>query len=735
VFVRPRPLAALAVSATLLAGFAAAAPAVAAGGTSYSWVGSFNSSGGDDHSWTDANNWLPKGVPGNGDSVTITPPDVSLCHAHVDNTPSVALAGLTLEEAEPPGSLCEASVSGAAITVSNSFTWHGGTLDTPTTLLATSSGIVAPTAGVDDSSLLTQDLTVHGHLVLDGNLTQPSLPGQDLAISAGTALTVASDGTLDANDSNDINGSSCCVDPPRVVNDGVLRVNGGRLGVHAVEVDNNGRLATTAAGELRTSEAPQTAGAGASYTGNGDWQLYTASSTELTGTQTLGPDFHLVIGGNGTGGDEALTGAFSLAGHGTVDWNGGTIAAATTIGAAVTLRADGGSSGDARELDGGPDAAAVNAVTNHGTIRFTGGAGYYATENGRIVNASDGALYLGADTTLTGGCCLSPSVVENAGGVVTVGAGAHPVDLDNTRYVDHSGTTHVPAGQTLRLTGGAASLFDKNTFSGGGTVSVKAPVVARTAATVARQTTLRLVGYPGRIDGTATIGGAGTFQWTGGAVSGSLGFDTGDVAISGSEAKTIAEASGHNPNSYVTIDAPTTFADGTKAHPNEVDLQDTSKLTLAGSTKLGAHVLFSHGRIANTGVVRVEHPVTISAAGFANSGKVVLASGALRVDDDYTQDAGGRTEVELTASSGGAIKSHGRVVLHGRLTVVNLSGYRPNANSVRTIATGEDGVSLHPSCTTTAGAGATGHEARHWVAGKAGLQVRVHSVPGRHTSC
>src|SRR5262249_8480067 len=52
-------------------------------GTSYRWIGAADNSGGDNHSWTDPNNWLPKGVPGNGDSVFISQPGGGYCSAYV----------------------------------------------------------------------------------------------------------------------------------------------------------------------------------------------------------------------------------------------------------------------------------------------------------------------------------------------------------------------------------------------------------------------------------------------------------------------------------------------------------------------------------------------------------------------------------------------------------------------------------------------------------------------------
>jgi hypothetical protein len=738
---RTRALPALAagLALVLLCALFAAAPASAAGGTSYTWIGD----GTDGNSWVDPDNWLPAGVPGNGDSVTIRPYSAAVCYAHVDHTPAnLTLANFTLAEIQENNSLCEASVTGGSISVTGTFTWHGGRLDTPTTLLANSTGTVSPSAGVDDTSYLSQNLTVHGHLVLDKNLAGTDSPGQNVLVAAGSALTVAADGEVDANDSDDIDGASCCTNPPRLVNHGLLRVNGGLLDAYAVEVDNDGRLDATGNGQLRTSEAPSTAGDGASYTGDGSWQYYTASITRLTGTQTVGADFHLVLGGNGTGGHEELGGTFTLAGTGTLDWNGGEIEGNATISHGFTVRADGRTAtSDDRELSGtdGTGASSVaSAVVNHGTVAFSGGAGYYAADGPQLSNASDGLLSFGAGTTLSGDCCSNPNVIANHGGHVTVGAGAKPVDLDETRYLDYAGTTTVPARQTLQLTGGAPSLLSSSTLTGGGLIDVRAYVHLTKGATVGAGTTLRLTGYPGRFDGTATVSGKGDFDWTGGTVTGALRLATAHVRISGTQAKDIAQYGG-SKNSTVTVAAPASVAAGTSAHQDEIDLEGNSLLDFTGTTTVGADVTFSHGRLANSGSLTVDaragHPVTVSAAGYTNSGRTEFAAGMMRVDDNVSQGTHGAAVFALGASTAGTLAVHGTLTLNGKLQLINLGSYTPKPSSVRTVATAGAKPVLHLSCTITTGHGTSGPAARHWTAAASGDAVRLHSAKGRRTSC
>ncbi len=114
---RPIRLAAAAVVAamTATATVVFAAPAHAA--TTYSWTGL---SSGDD--WSDAQNWSPNGVPGNGDSVTVgsLPGEPS----DIENIPTVSLSSLSINETANNIYLDGAAAS--TLTVTNSLTWSGG---------------------------------------------------------------------------------------------------------------------------------------------------------------------------------------------------------------------------------------------------------------------------------------------------------------------------------------------------------------------------------------------------------------------------------------------------------------------------------------------------------------------------------------------------------------------------------------------------------------------------------
>ncbi len=90
-------------------------------------LGGFSvANGGDNHSWMDARNWQPNGIPATGDSASISPVGHP-CRAEVDGVP----AGLVLEALALTGSQdCSLSISGGFLSVLGTFTWETGVLDT-----------------------------------------------------------------------------------------------------------------------------------------------------------------------------------------------------------------------------------------------------------------------------------------------------------------------------------------------------------------------------------------------------------------------------------------------------------------------------------------------------------------------------------------------------------------------------------------------------------------------------
>ncbi len=746
------------LSSTLVAGalalcpLAVVAPAHAA--TAYTWSGL-----GTTDSWSEAANWSPNGVPGDGDSVTVRPPTTGSCNAHVVGAPSgVTLVDLTLSdyESSPGSGVCGGSLAGGSLTVSGSYDQNGAVLSTPLTLAATGTGTIRSAFSVDVHSQLAADVAVLGTLTLEGNLDEDDA----VYLAGGKHVTIGAGGTLVSSGPNEIKGTTCCVDPPRVVNNGTLRATGGALRISAASLDQNGTLDTTATGSVTSDRAPSTASSGAQYTGSGSWQLGAVSTTVLTGTQTLGDDFSLVLGGVGVTGTHTLSGTFTLAGGGDLEWRGGLIQAAMTIGPGVAVRAE-GTPGGARFLNGLDGASQPIAITNHGLVSFTDGAGYH-NYAGRLLNAADGTLHLGAGTTISGECCTNPGQVRNNGGRVELGAGAPHPRLDFVSFTSTGGDVVIPGGQALELTGGGTDALLGTTIAGGGALDVASPTSVGGTVTVGVGTTLRLARYPGSLDGTATIGGAGRLEWRGGAMSGAITVKTsGGARVAGPLdpvddplSKHVNPTAGGKP-STVRFTTRTTVAPGTAAVPNSI-LLGASSLTLAGDTTVGGEVEITQGgAVLNTGHLTVTstpaHPFTVtklvSSGDVGGSGAIVGAvvtssgtltpgtngTGNLRIKGSYVQKPGGELVLRLLSGKPPLLTVQGTARLAGHLLLGN--GYTPALGASRTVLTTTGTLTSSLSCTATTGSGTSGAGARHWTASVSGHRLVVRSVTGRRATC
>lgn len=645
------------------------ATAADATGTSYTWVGSSQDTAADNHSWTDSRNWSPGGVPGNGDSVSIIAPNATHCTAHVDNVPTVSLVNFSL--AENP-TLCSDSVHGAPITVTGSFTWNGGNLDTPTTIAAGATGTVSGAAARLNS--LTQNLDLAGSLTLSGVTGTGSL-----RISPADVLHVLPGATLTSTGSNTVNHLSCCITPAKIVNDGTLAVNGGTFDVNGVELDQNATVAASQGGRLLSTIAPVRTGAAGNYTGDGSWAMQTGAIARLDGTQTLGSDFHLELGGLAVDGGVQLGGTATLAGTGTFDWSGGTVEGNLTIAHGVSVRVTGAHTGNGRRILAGQDntAGGVPAtLTNHGTITVDQGAAFSTSGTATLANASDGTVSFAPGTQLTSGsCCVSPDRITNAGKVIVPsGTSTAPVVITNIAYQASGGSASIASGRTLQLAGGAPNKLTSTTVSGAGTLAVAAPTAVSGTVTTGSGTRI-VLGEHGSLNGTATLGGAGALTWTGGAISGDVTVTaSAGVAISGPATKYLANIGGGSTPSKLTLAAPTSVAAGTTQAHDLIEL-GASALTLASTTSAAANAEFHGGVLLNTGALTVSPGssgvVSKSGAGLlTNRGTVSVTSGSLIAGGGYRQ-TGGTTKLasgtSLTANGSGVSLSGG--VLGGAGTV------------------------------------------------------------------
>lgn len=649
VIMRSRLLLLVPLVAALLATFTVAPTAAQAAGTSYVWVGKTLDTNADGHSWTDGRNWFPTGVPGNGDSVSIA--DVPSSCTSVQGTP----AGLSLVDFSlAAGSGCSVSITGGSITVTGSFSWNGGKLDTAVTIAAGATGTISGSSGRENE--LARDLDVAGSLQLTGLTGAGDLQIDNLdADRAVNTLTIEPGATLNSNSDNLITYSTCCTDPARLVNNGTLQVGGGTLTVDGVAIDQDNLLAVSGGNRLVSTIAPLTMGDGAEYTGSGGWSIHDqgAQAAVAAGTQTLGAGFDIDLGGLDSTGSATLGGTATFTGAGTLNWTGGTIEGNLTFARGFTVEIAGTHDGNgARKLDGtdysSGDVAAK--VTNHGTVTVGNGAGFDTADRARFVNAANGILTLQPGTQITAGsCCTSPDRIVNQGTVrVPAGASKKPVVITNAAYSSPGGTTSIAAGRALQLVGGATGQFTGATITGGGTLGLGAPSADAGTTTIGPKTTVVLQKPYGTIDGTARFAGAGRLLWTGGSISGNVTLaPEGGVTIRGADGKTLANVGGGYTPSKLTIPARTTFSAGTAKKPNPVDL-GSSTLTLAGPSTIGNHVQFYAGKLINTGRLvlnpgrrgEIDHN---GSGTFLNRGSATLRSGTFSLYGNYVQAAGTTT--------------------------------------------------------------------------------------------
>ncbi|HZC71986.1 MAG TPA: hypothetical protein VE442_14940 [Jatrophihabitans sp.] len=636
----------LPVAAALVSFFAVATPAHAA--TAYTWIGSSGNSGGDNHSWTDPNNWSPTGVPGTGDSASIAPPDASHCVAHVDNVPTVSLAGFSL--AQPPA-FCGASVNGGQLTVTGVFAWNGGTLSTPTSIAAGASGTISGSDG--RLNTLAADLDLGGSLTLSGIVDNGSSNAGGFRIitdsDGARVLHVLAGGTLISDGANAVQPLACCVNPAKIVNDGTLEVDSGDLVVHGVQVDQNGTLAATSGGRLVSDAAPLTAANGATYSGSGGWLIEDGATAHISGTQTLGSGFHLELGGLNVNAGARLGGTATLTGAGEFDWTGGTVEGSITIAHGMTMNASGAHTDNGHRFLSGSDGTASgpavpSTFTNHGTITFDQGAGVLTGSQATLVNAQDGTLNLAPGTQVTTvGCCVNPNKIVNHGHVsVPTDSSADPVVLDGVAY-QSDGVTSIAAGRTLEMSVAPSSLTS-TIVSGGGTLAVAAPTAVSGTITVGGGTTLALQPTHGSLDGTATIAGAGSMDWTGGRVTGNVTVSVGGgMAIGGPDGKYVSNVGGGSTPSKLTLTTPVSIAAGTSALHDYVSIEGNSTLTLGKHTTVGNYTEIYSGKLVNAGSLEIQPGAsgTVLRSGpLTNRGTVTIDSGTFKVNDDYTQTAG-----------------------------------------------------------------------------------------------
>lgn len=703
-------------------------------GTTYRWIGGSLSSNGDNHSWGDSRNWLPHGVPGNGDSVYISQPGGGYCSAYVTGVPTVSLVDFSLAGTS---NTCGSSVTGGAITVTGQMAWNGGLIATPVTV---ASGAHATITGGGQNEL-DADLDVKGDLTLSGVIGASGRLAFSVYQAQAATIHVESGASLYAEGDNDLIGNT-----GTLVNDGTVSVTGGTLGLrNGAKLVQNASVVTSGHGAL-VDEGTATLGAGASYTGDGKVELVDGSAA-LQGEQTVGAGMTLELAALDAGLGETLSGTGTFTGAGRLAWDGGIIEANLTLGPGFHLDVLGDHIPNGDRVLAGKDQSnggVTATLVNHGTITVGDGADIDASvyDAPHLTNASDGTIALAPGSTIGGG---NVTTLVNTGHVTVPVGGRASAVLDRVALADAGGTIAVAPAQRLELGSGTSSTLAGTAFAGGGTFADDQGTTVSGAPTVATKTTFELDG--GGIDGAATLGGAGRFAWLGGTLSGAplRVATTGGITVSGATAKHLGRTTG-NAASTVVLAGPTTIGAGLVD-----DLYGPDTLKLAAPTAASGPATLAVGSLVNTSALTIRSgTVTVSGlsqtagstdvlaaahlagssaatplrfsggalegsgtvSGAVTTGTVTVAPGAaaygrLSVVGSLTGSSSTVLSLGLSAKTKDRLAVSGPLVLGHRVAARNV-GYVPRVGASVPVASG--GSLAGGACVVTSGAGAsTGH--------------------------
>lgn len=591
----------------------------------------------DGGSWSNEKNWSPQQVPEAGDSITIQSP-VPGGVARVTGVPSGTLVqDLSLSG---PG----AELSGGSITVTGSFSWTGGTLSAPVSVL----GTLAVT-GAEEPKYLHADLTVNGL----GVLSQLS-PTSFLQLGAPAKLTV--NGTLQSVGDNVVSSVVCCVDPARIVNHGTIQVQSGTLLTSGNALDQLGRAQLAKGATLQVQGGLATLGAGSAVGGGGTLLLSGTVSATVAGTVSVQA---------GTTVEQAagqLHGSGTITGAGTWRFSGGNAYARLVFGPQLAVRV----SGSTTPTVSTETSTTPASWTVQGTMTIEHGAtlGLYDAGNDLLIS---GRLVLEPLGSVLGTvCCAAPPRVVSTGTVqvVPVAGASGPAMLSGVPLLS-DGAVDVAQGQELALYVAPGSDVSGSTFPGGGTLSVSSGAVLNASGTIPLGATTLTVGARGGLVArpattlTATSGG---LRWTGGTVAGAITLDrTAKAVITGPEYKQIAQSPLGGPSRLITAGTTTVEAGTSATAPVQVDVQQGSSwynsgtATVAGNTSFTSSVCCTDpAKIENKGQLSVAAAtgtaMALKGVELDNSGVLTVRTGSLTLNTPSYVQTTGTTEVQKDAT-------------------------------------------------------------------------------------
>ena len=344
---------------------------------------------------------------------------------------------------------------------------------------------------------------------------------------------------------------------------------------------------------------------------------------------------------------------------------------------------------DSRELSrlgtGPLELSNVCNLVNAGTLTMASGA--------QIGNGGGGGTHLFTNT-----------------GTIVVPAGTATLDLYDAKFKEKK-TVSIASGAELSVQQGVTDLYSTSVFEGGGTAAFgdDATVKLATGSTIGAGTDLELGPDSGFIKGTGSFVGSGTFEWTAGVMEGNLTVaspvttsisgsvsQSGDLSLEGTTNVTssgdleLTNGSSLSNSGSMTLLAGSTIAKGgggaldTFTNSGSVQITGASfavdnYMQTAGSTTLAGGTITTSGEMQLTGGA-LDGAGTIDGS-VDNAATVDPAtSAALQITGDYTQEATGALDIELTGAAVGKfgqLTVTGAAALDGILAISEGGGYSP----------------------------------------------------------
>lgn len=624
-------------------------------GESFTWTGE-GKDGGD---WTNACNWYPKDECQENYPGKENPDDHALIKAtgsgpaHVILGKDVSLASLVLEGEG-------VSLTGGSVRVKSSFSWTGGSLDTNITTNALTLSSIDGRA----TKVLNSNITNNGLLLMG-----------PVPVGIGSGSKIINNGRLSASEGALISGVSCCVNAPRIENNGKFTVSDPIVplpGSDHVTVDNvffdAGGTVDTGDGVLELRAAPGQIRTGARFVGDGKISITDNADVKMLGPFSVSRDAEIELAScSGQCGGGRLLGTGVMGGDGHFVWTGGEVAGNLKLDSGIESFMSGPA---IKDLSG--------VVTNEGRFVFLASDPSKPVTGqlkfGSRAKFNNNNVFIADERTSMAGlsCCNLPATFDNVGhfavrpsGTTTPGT----VTVSNMLFRS-GGSIHLERG-ALELRRGLGALGTTE-ITGKGTLRVTdlARMALTGAFNLGPEATLELGSCSGQcgmgqLVGEGTLQGGGRFLWLGGLLTG-----TADLTIAGDSEMVITGTAPKELHGTITNEGEAHFLSKAAPAPASGPLMFVGQglLRNAGTFTAGDRTAFKGticcvdpAKFVNLGTGRfvVSEPFmpdsgTVSVANmvFENRGTVELASGKLLVGvGGYEQFAGS------TRLAGGTLES------------------------------------------------------------------------------